>query len=68
MIASWIQRTLLSSIGRKLIHGLTGVFLVVFLTVHLVGVGSWSFCHHKVIITGSFMRCYLMAKYPFCVG
>lgn len=34
---SWIARFFLSSIGRKLIMALTGLFLIVFLAVHLVG-------------------------------
>jgi len=34
---SWITKTLTSSIGRKLIMSLTGLFLILFLTVHLIG-------------------------------
>jgi len=34
---SWITKTLTSSIGRKLIMSLTGLFLCSFLVVHLVG-------------------------------
>jgi len=34
---SWIQNTLTSSIGRKLVMSITGLFLVVFLVAHLVG-------------------------------
>ncbi|MFK8009272.1 MAG: succinate dehydrogenase cytochrome b subunit [Saprospiraceae bacterium] len=34
---SWLTNFLFSSIGRKLIMSLTGIFLILFLTVHLVG-------------------------------
>ncbi|MBK6266797.1 succinate dehydrogenase cytochrome b subunit [Marivirga sp. S37H4] len=34
---SWLADTLTSSIGRKLIMSLTGLFLIVFLVVHLSG-------------------------------
>lgn len=34
---SWLTDTLTSSIGRKLIMSLTGLFLIVFLVVHLAG-------------------------------
>ena len=34
---SWITKTLTSSIGRKIIMSLTGLFLCTFLVVHLVG-------------------------------
>jgi succinate dehydrogenase / fumarate reductase cytochrome b subunit len=34
---SWLTKTLTSSIGRKLLMGLTGLFLVSFLFVHLIG-------------------------------
>lgn len=34
---SWFKQFLTSSIGRKLLMSLTGLFLVVFLLVHLVG-------------------------------
>ncbi|WP_426061956.1 succinate dehydrogenase cytochrome b subunit [Hymenobacter sp. B1770] len=34
---SWITKTLTSSIGRKLIMSITGLFLCTFLVVHLVG-------------------------------
>ena len=34
---SWITNFLTSSIGRKLIMSLTGLFLIQFLLVHLVG-------------------------------
>ncbi len=34
---SWLTNFLLSSIGRKLIMSLTGIFLILFLTVHLIG-------------------------------
>ncbi|MCF6360139.1 MAG: succinate dehydrogenase cytochrome b subunit [Cyclobacteriaceae bacterium] len=34
---SWIINTLTSTIGRKVIMALTGLFLILFLTVHLVG-------------------------------
>lgn len=34
---SWLTKFLLSSIGRKLIMSLTGLFLVLFLIVHLAG-------------------------------
>ena len=33
----WIVKFLTSSIGRKLIMSLTGLFLILFLTVHLIG-------------------------------
>lgn len=33
----WIVRFLTSSIGQKLLMGLTGLFLILFLAVHLVG-------------------------------
>jgi succinate dehydrogenase / fumarate reductase cytochrome b subunit len=34
---SWLTKTLTSTIGRKLIMSLTGIFLVLFLVVHLAG-------------------------------
>lgn len=34
---SWILNTLTSTIGRKVIMALTGLFLIMFLAVHLVG-------------------------------
>src|SRR4030095_2392173 len=34
---NWITRFLTSSIGQKLIMSLTGIFLILFLIVHLVG-------------------------------
>lgn len=34
---SWIKDTLTSSIGRKLVMSLTGLFLIVFLLTHLIG-------------------------------
>jgi len=34
---SWLTNFLFSSIGRKLIMSLTGIFLILFLTVHLLG-------------------------------
>lgn len=34
---SWITKTLTSTIGRKLVMSLTGLFLVSFLVVHLIG-------------------------------
>ncbi len=34
---SWVSKFLTSSIGRKLLMSLTGLFLVVFLVVHLIG-------------------------------
>ncbi len=34
---SWISNFLSSSIGRKLLMSLTGLFLILFLTVHLLG-------------------------------
>lgn len=34
---SWLSDTLTSTIGRKLVMALTGLFLVVFLVVHLTG-------------------------------
>ena len=33
----WIIRTLMSSIGKKLLMALTGLFLVTFLIVHMIG-------------------------------
>lgn len=34
---SWLTKTLSSSIGKKVIMSLTGLFLIVFLAVHMVG-------------------------------
>ncbi|MEZ4950320.1 MAG: hypothetical protein R2784_13170 [Saprospiraceae bacterium] len=34
---SWFSHFLTTSIGRKLIMSLTGLFLILFLVVHLVG-------------------------------
>lgn len=34
---NWFIQTLSSSIGRKLLMALTGIFLILFLTVHLIG-------------------------------
>ena len=34
---SWFTSTLKSTIGRKLLAALTGLFLVIFLIVHLAG-------------------------------
>lgn len=34
---SWFSDTLTSSLGRKLVMALTGLFLIVFLVVHLIG-------------------------------
>lgn len=34
---SWVKNALTSSIGQKLLMSLTGLFLVIFLVVHLVG-------------------------------
>jgi len=34
---SWLSNTLMSSIGKKLLMALTGLFLILFLTVHLAG-------------------------------
>ncbi len=34
---SWLTRTLSSSIGKKVIMSLTGLFLIIFLVVHLAG-------------------------------
>lgn len=34
---SWINKTLTSSIGRKLVMSITGLFLISFLVVHLIG-------------------------------
>ena len=34
---SWITQTLTSSIGKKLVMALTGLFLCSFLMVHLIG-------------------------------
>jgi succinate dehydrogenase / fumarate reductase cytochrome b subunit len=33
----WIQKSLTSSLGKKLVMGLTGFFLIMFLIVHLMG-------------------------------
>ena len=33
----WLTETLTSSIGRKVLMALTGLFLVLFLTIHLLG-------------------------------
>ncbi len=33
----WLTNTLTSSLGRKIIVALTGIFLLLFLTVHLIG-------------------------------
>ena len=34
---SWIIKTLTSTLGRKLLMSLTGLFLISFLTIHLIG-------------------------------
>lgn len=34
---SWLTKTLTSTLGRKLIMSLTGIFLILFLVVHLAG-------------------------------
>ncbi len=34
---SWLTNTLTSSIGKKLLMALTGLFLILFLTIHLAG-------------------------------
>jgi succinate dehydrogenase / fumarate reductase, cytochrome b subunit len=34
---SWVKKTLSSTIGRKLLMSLTGIFLIIFLVVHLIG-------------------------------
>ncbi len=34
---NWIIRTLTSSVGKKVLMSLTGLFLVTFLIVHMVG-------------------------------
>ncbi|RUA33593.1 MAG: succinate dehydrogenase [Bacteroidetes bacterium] len=34
---SWLSDTLTSTIGRKLVMSLTGLFLIIFLVVHLIG-------------------------------
>lgn len=34
---SWITNTLTSTVGRKVIMALTGLFLILFLAVHLAG-------------------------------
>ena len=34
---SWLINFFTSSIGRKIIMSLTGIFLILFLTVHLIG-------------------------------
>jgi succinate dehydrogenase / fumarate reductase cytochrome b subunit len=34
---SWVSKTLSSTLGRKLLMALTGLFLILFLVVHLIG-------------------------------
>ena len=34
---TWLIKTLMSSIGRKVLMALTGIFLILFLIVHLIG-------------------------------
>lgn len=36
-VMGWLAKTIFSSVGKKLIMGLTGLFLVTFLLVHLAG-------------------------------
>ena len=37
MTKNWLVDTLTSTLGRKLIMALTGLFLILFLVVHLIG-------------------------------
>jgi succinate dehydrogenase / fumarate reductase, cytochrome b subunit len=34
---SWVSKTLNSTLGKKLLMALTGLFLILFLVVHLAG-------------------------------
>lgn len=55
---SWITKTLTSSIGKKLLMALTGLFLCTFLIVHLIGNlqlfkndGGYAFNNYAVFMT-----------------
>ena len=55
---SWITKTLSSSVGKKVLMALTGLFLCLFLTVHLIGNlqlfnhdGGYSFNKYAVFMT-----------------
>ncbi|MCP9766721.1 succinate dehydrogenase [Lacihabitans sp. LS3-19] len=55
---SWITKTLTSSIGKKLLMALTGLFLCTFLVVHLIGNlqlfkndGGYAFNNYAVFMT-----------------
>jgi len=55
---SWITKTLTSSIGKKLLMSLTGLFLCTFLVVHLIGNlqlfkndGGYAFNNYAVFMT-----------------
>lgn len=55
---SWLTKTLTSSIGKKLLMSLTGLFLITFLVVHLVGNlqlfyndGGYAFNKYTVFMT-----------------
>jgi succinate dehydrogenase / fumarate reductase cytochrome b subunit len=55
---SWITKTLTSSIGKKLLMALTGLFLCIFLVVHLIGNlqlfkndGGYAFNNYAVFMT-----------------
>ncbi|WP_306416811.1 hypothetical protein [Fulvivirga maritima] len=41
---SWFTNAISSSLGRKLLMALTGLFLIVFLVVHLIG--NFQLLHH----------------------
>ena len=55
---SWLTKTLTSSIGKKLLMALTGLFLCTFLIVHLIGNlqlfkndGGYAFNNYAVFMT-----------------
>lgn len=57
---SWLTRTLTSSIGKKLLMALTGLFLIIFLIVHLMGNlqlfyndGGYAFNKYSVFMTSN---------------
>ena len=57
---SWLTQTLTSTIGRKLIMSLTGLFLISFLIVHLAGNlqlfksdGGYAFNTYTVFMTSN---------------
>lgn len=73
---SWLSTTLTSSIGRKLVMGLTGLFLVSFLFVHGIGNlalfkndGGMAFNAYTVFMTTSpiirVMEIFLVAGFGF---